>query len=304
MDILKYLSQNIQNVISSTLNQEIFKSIEEIRLRANQKIIIKLINQEIILDYVVKTEDLLKTIEKLTENSIYTYQNQICNGFITVKGGHRVGITGNVAIENDSVVNIVYVYSLNFRIAREIKGSSNFLLDYIYKSNNSIYNTLILGAPGSGKTTVLRDIIRNISNGEYGKQGLNIGVIDERSEISAMYKGIPQTDLGIRTDVLENIPKVLGIKMMIRSMAPDIIAVDEIGGSKEADSINYAMCSGVNGIFTAHGESLRDIKSNPELRKLIDKKIIERILVLSKEKKGMLAKKYYLDKTKCEYREM
>lgn len=97
MDILKYLSQNIQNVISSALNQEIFNFIEEIRLRANQKIIIKLVNREIILDYIVRTEDLLKTIEKLTENSIYTYQNQICNGFITVKGGHRVGITGNVA---------------------------------------------------------------------------------------------------------------------------------------------------------------------------------------------------------------
>ena len=301
MEIINYFSTNIQNQIIKHLTSNVFENLEEIRLRTNQDIIIKFTNKEEIINYSVTTEDILKTLEKITENSIYTYQNQICNGFITVKGGHRVGITGNVAIEDEKVVNIVYVYSLNFRIARQVKNCSNFLLDHIYKDNKTIYNTIILGAPGSGKTTVLRDLIRNLSNGNKMINGMNVGLIDERSEISAMYKGIPQTDLGPRTDILENIPKVLGIKMMVRSMAPKIIAVDEIGGSNEADGINYAICSGVKWLFTAHGESLMDLIKNPELNNIISKKIIEKILVLSSDIRGCLEKKYYLDKSTCKY---
>lgn len=303
MDILKYFSNSIENILQKKIAEDIKNKIEEIRLRANKNIIVMYDNKELIIDYIVTTEDLLKTLSHITENSIYTYQNQICNGFITVHGGHRVGITGNVAIENDKVVNIVYINSLNFRIARQVKGCSDFILKYIYSDSGYINNTLILGAPGSGKTTILRDLIRNISDGNYEKKGVTVGVIDERSEISAMYKGIPQVDLGQRTDVLENIPKTLGIKMMIRSMAPKVIAVDEIGGIKDAESINYAVCSGVKGIFTAHGNSLKDLRNNPELNDILKRKIIEKVLVLSSERKGQLQKKYYLDKSNCEYKE-
>ena len=176
-----------------------------------------------------------------------------------------------------------------------------FLLKDLY-SNNEFQNTLIVGIPGSGKTTLLKDLIRQISNGnQYGK-GLNVGVVDERNEIAAMYKGIAQIDLGLRTDVISNIPKSLGIKMLIRSMAPQVIAVDEIGGKKDAENIFYAMCSGSKGIFTAHGNSINDIKANPELRELIDSKVIERIAILDKNTKEKISNLYILDKEKKEYK--
>lgn len=151
-----------------------------------------------------------------------------------------------------------------------------------------------------GKTTLLRDLVRNISNGiellnDIKKVSLNVGVIDERSEISAMYRGIPQNDLGEKTDILENVPKTIGIKMMIRSMSPDVIVADEIGGTDDAEIINYAICSGVKGIFTAHGSSLDSLNNNPELNKLIKLHIIERIIILSNIHKGNVSKIYKLE---------
>ena len=166
MEIFNYFSKNIRDAIISNLKIETYHFIEEIRLRNTKNIIIKLADKEIVIDYKVSSEDLIETISLISENSIYSYQNQICNGYITVKGGHRVGITGNVAFEDNQVININYIYSLNFRIAREVIGCSNSVIKYICNyRNKKIYNTLIIGKPSSGKTTLLRDIIRNLSSG-------------------------------------------------------------------------------------------------------------------------------------------
>ena len=166
MEIFNYFSKNIRDAIISNLKIETYHFIEEIRLRNTKNIIIKLADKEIVIDYNVSSEDLIETISLISENSIYSYQNQICNGYITVKGGHRVGITGNVAFEDNQVININYIYSLNFRIAREVIGCSKSVIKYICNyRNNKIYNTLIIGKPSSGKTTLLRDIIRNLSSG-------------------------------------------------------------------------------------------------------------------------------------------
>lgn len=236
-------------------NEEITKILQEIRIRVNRPIILKLRNQDIIIDYKVNQCEILQILEKLCNNSVYAYKEQICNGFITIKGGHRVGITGTAVVEKGKIINVKYINSLNFRIAREVLGCSDKILSQIVdKKNSTIYNTLIVSPPGKGKTTILRDIIRKISDGieEIGFEGKTCGIIDERGEIAAMYKGIPQNDIGIRSDVIENVSKSNGINMLIRSMAPEIIACDEIGSKEDVQAIKKAFISGVKGIFTMH----------------------------------------------------
>ncbi len=155
-----------------------------------------------------------------------------------------------------------------------------------------------------GKTTILRDLIRIISNGIEDKEfnGLNVGLVDERGEIAAMYKGIPQNDIGIRTDVLDNVPKAIGMQMLIRSMSPKVIAADEIGNKNEIDSINYAICSGIKGIFTAHGSNLEEISINPTLKSLLNLHVFERIIFLSdKKEKAEIKLVYSLNKKNSEY---
>lgn len=253
--ILRVLPRNISIVVNPD-------KIEEIRIRAQRPIILKNIDEEIITDYIPSQREVLGALQIFCENSIYTYQSQICSGFITLQGGHRVGITGNFAMKDKQINNINYVSSLNIRIAKEIIGVSDVILPEIIENGN-VNNTLIVSPPGSGKTTLLRDLIRNISNSGY-----TVSVIDERGEIAAMYKGIPQNDLGIRTDVMENVTKNLGMKIAVRTMAPQVICADEIGTEEDVDAINYGICSGVKGIFTAHGGDINELRMNKNLSKL------------------------------------
>ena len=307
-NLLTYFPEEIFKEIEEYFKKDMEeknKTIEEIRLRTDKPIILKFNKKEVILQTIVSQEMILKTLQKICDNSIYSYQNQIVEGFITIKGGHRIGITGNCVIENNKVTNINYVSSLNFRIAKEIKGSSDKLLKHIIDlENNSIYTTLIVSQPGVGKTTILRDLIRNISTGieKINFKGLNVGLVDERGEIAAMYKGIPQNDIGLRTDVLDNIPKAIGMRMLIRSMAPKIISADEIGSNDDVEPINYAICSGIKGIFTAHGSELEEIWVNPTLKNLLNLHIFERIVFLSdKKQKAGIECVYNLNRKTSEY---
>ena len=284
-ELIKYFPINIYNLLNNTINQnkKIEEELQEIRIRCNRPIILRLRNMEILIEYNISQKEILQTIEKLCENSIYAYKNQICEGFITVKGGHRVGITGSAVIENGKIINIKYITSLNFRIAREVIGCSRRILGQVIDvKENTINNTLIVSPPGKGKTTLLRDLIRNISNGveELGFIGKNCCVVDERGEIAAMYQGVPQNDIGLRTDVIENISKAKGMKMLIRSMAPEVIACDEIGSKEDVEAIKEALISGVKGIFTMHGKTLEDIKKNKEINELIENKQIEKIIFI------------------------
>ena len=285
LSLINYFPLQIRDKILKYRDK--FNMLEEIRIKTNVNIILKIGQADIIVDYITNQDELLQILQTICDNSIYSYQSQICNGYITLKGGHRVGITGSTVIEDGKVKNITYIYSLNFRVAKEIIGCSESIIKDILKlEENTIYNTIIVSPPGRGKTTLLRDIVRQISNGipKLGFKGINVGVVDERDEISAMYKGIPQNEIGIRTDVLSNISKAIGMKMLIRSMNPKVIVADEIGTEDDAKAINYAVCSGVKGIFTAHGESIEDILVNPILSKLYSLNVFELLLFIDENR--------------------
>lgn len=284
-EILRYFPNNIYQMFFKLFkeNNKIINEIQEIRMRANRPILLKLREKDLVLQYKITQSELLQILERLCENSIYAYKNQICEGFITVRGGHRIGLTGSCVIENGKITNIKYISSLNFRIAREILNcSTRVLREVIDMENKSVFNTIIVAPPGKGKTTVLRDIIRRLSDGieEINFRGKTCGVVDERGEIAAMYKGVPQNDVGIRTDVIENVNKNKGIHMLVRTMAPEIIACDEIGSEDDVEAIHYALYSGVKGIFTMHGRNIEDIKNNKQIYELIQNREVQKIVFL------------------------
>ena len=284
-EILRYFPNKIYQIFSNLLqeNPQIANELQEIRIRVDKPIILKLREKDLILQYNILQTEILQIVERLCENSIYAYKNQICEGFITIKGGHRVGLTGSCVIENGKITNIKYISSLNIRIAREVKNcSTRILREIIDIENKTIYNSIIVAPPGRGKTTILRDIIRRISDGieEINFRGKTCGVVDERGEIAAMYKGAPQNDVGIRTDIIENVSKNKGIHMLIRTMTPEIIACDEIGSKEDVEAIHYALYSGVKGIFTMHGKNVEDIKNNKQIYELIENREIQKIVFL------------------------
>ena len=177
-------------------------------------------------------------------------------------------------------------------------------MKYVLKiDENTIHNTLIVSPPGVGKTTILRDAIRQISDGipEYNFKGITVGLVDERGEIASMYKGSAQNNIGLRTDILDNISKVEGLKILVRSMAPKVISTDEIGSEEDIEAIQYGMCSGVKGIFTAHGDSFESIRLNPVFNNLLSLHLFERIIFLSETQKGSIKQAYELNSKLKDY---
>lgn len=285
LEIVKFFPMNLSNILYNTIisNNKIKDELREIRIRIDRPLILKLRDSEIIVEYKITKNEILQIVERLCENSIYAYKKQLCEGYITIRGGHRVGITGTTVVENGEIINIKYITSLNFRIARQVLNCSNKIIGQVIDTRNqTIFNTLIVSPPGKGKTTILRDLIRKVSDGikEINFKGKTCGVVDERGEIAAMYRGIPQNDVGIRTDIIDNVSKPKGIKILIRTMAPEIIACDEIGSAEDIQAIEEAMLSGVKGVFTMHGKNIEDIHANKHIKKLIDSRVIEKIIFI------------------------
>lgn len=274
------------NIFPSKILDEINKykdeKIQEIRIKIEKPIILYTDRGEIILSNNVTKEDFKFIIQRISNYSIYAYEEEIKQGFITLKGGHRVGIAGECVMENNKIKTIKNISSLNIRVSKEVIGCSKDVLKYIV-SNNIIKNTLIISPPKCGKTTILRDITRVLSSGSLKENltGKKVVVIDERSEIGASYNGIPQMNLGIRTDVLDNCLKREGMLMAIRSLSPDVLICDEIGTKEDIDALNTAFNSGVNIVVTVHGSSLGDIKKRRTFDDFLLSGIIERIIVLS-----------------------
>jgi stage III sporulation protein AA len=293
-DILPFLIPNIKNILSK-VDIEILDNLEEIRLRAKKPLMVFYKNSDWFISsdgklskdiraaYLVMQQDILKSIELMSENSVYAYQDEIKAGYLTLRGGHRVGLSGKVIIQDGQIKNVKDFNGLNIRVAKEVRGCSNHIIKHILKNNSEIYNTLLIGPPQCGKTTILRDVARTISNGDESLDcsGLKIGIIDERSEIAACCKGIPQNDVGFRTDIMDGCPKALGMEMLLRSMSPNIIITDEIGTNGDKDAILKVLNSGVKIIASAHGYNITELKMREELLALLKSGAFERYIVLS-----------------------
>lgn len=228
-----------------------------------------------------------KTVESFSSHSLYAYEEELRQGFFTIQGGHRIGVTGKVVLEQGMIKTMKYLSFLNVRIAHEIRGCADGILPYLYEENGSkinreIFHTLLISPPRCGKTTLLRDLIRQISNGNEAHHGMTISVVDERSEIGACYHGIPQNDLGIRTDVLDDCPKHLGMMMLIRTMSPQVVAVDEIGSREDLEAMEYVMNCGCKLLATVHGSSLEEIRRKPVLDRMVEEAWFDRYVILDR----------------------
>jgi len=213
--------------------------------------------------------------------SLYAYEDELRQGFLTLQGGHRVGVAGKIILEGDKVRGIKHISFINLRLSHQVKGCADPVMPFVYGRDGQVCHTLIISPPRCGKTTLLRDLIRQISDGGYEERpGFTVGVVDERSELAGCYQGIPANDVGVRTDVLDCCPKVDGMMMLIRSMSPDVVAVDEIGSLHEICAIDSVLRCGCKLLATVHGNSLEDVRRKPLLEKLLKEQVFERYVIL------------------------
>lgn len=256
--------------------------LEEIRFRLNLPIELNFHQQvEWITDIHFSKEDSIFMLNQLSDHSLYRMEEELREGYITVKGGHRVGLAGEVTTKDGEMGQLKYITFFNIRIAREVHQIAAPFMPFLH-DGTMLYNTLIIGPPQTGKTTILRDVARIISDGTAFIPARKVGIIDERSEIAAAIDGVPQHQVGRRTDVMDACPKVTGMMMLIRSMSPDVLIVDEIGKEKEVHALMEAIFAGVHIICTAHGFSMEQLKKRPSFQTLFKEKAFERIVTLHK----------------------
>lgn len=273
-EILKKLPAGISNNLN-TLPQSILSETEEIRLRCGRNIRLKSHLFEKTIPHIVTSDELRSTLNSLIKYSFYAYEQDLANGFVTIEGGHRVGVCGKAVVKNGQPTLIKEISSMNIRFAKEIKNCADGLVNEVIDENKRIRNTLIVSPPGCGKTTMIRDLTRNISN-----RGFQVAVCDERSEIAGMYCGRAGFDLGSRTDVLDGCDKAYGIPMLIRSMAPDAIITDEIGKTEDIKAVQQCLSTGVALITTIHGSNMEEIESSA-IGQLIRDRVFKRIIFLT-----------------------
>lgn len=280
--ILRILPVNYRPYFGDSISD--FNNVNEIRIRINRPVIYMCGERETVTPLIARNSDVNEIMEYISNYSVYAYEDEIRNGFITVEGGHRVGICGKVVSDKNDIKTIRNINFINIRIAHEIVGCSDKLIRHVFDEEGPKH-TMIIAPPGFGKTTLLRDIIRNISNGTKEHAGMNVSVVDERSEIAACHMGVPQNNLGIRTDVMDNCPKIIGMLCMIRTMAPKVLAVDEIGSRGDVEAIMYIINCGCKVICTVHGNSLEDICTRPYMSELVKLNIFEKYLIIDKGRK-------------------
>jgi stage III sporulation protein AA len=264
----------------------------EIRLRVNHPLLLVLGNTDILVSpmgntstihgktYVCNQDDLQKTLQLISKNSLYAFEEELKMGFLTIDGGHRIGLTGQAIVNAGEVKALKHISSLNIRLAREVMGCADKIMPFIITKGGHVLNTLIISPPRCGKTTILRDLIRQISGGSKICKGLQVGVVDERSEIAACKNGVSTVDLGPRTDILDGCPKAIGMLMLIRSMSPAVIATDELGRVEDIYAVNEALNAGVSVLATVHGRNNNDLLYRPYVKELLENKSFDRYIIL------------------------
>jgi len=277
----------------------------EIRLRVGLPVILVLEKEEVFMTetgclsgrmeeaQLLDRQELEQILKHLCRYSFYAYEEEMRKGFVSTNGGFRVGIAGEVFLDAQGCVkNIRHISSINIRIAHEKKGIAKPLLKWLYQDGR-LLNILLVSPPGCGKTTLLRDIIRMVSDGNDWAEGLTVGVVDERSEIAGCVQGIARKDLGKRTDVLDGCPKAEGMYMLLRSMAPRVVAVDELGGEADVRALTQVLKCGCSILATIHGDSFETLYTRAHLQPLFREQIFDRILILQRENGNFLVQHIY-----------
>lgn len=284
-EILAVIPESMRNLLKKAMC-ELGGKTEEIRIRINKPLIVGTSggNFCILKDgnispalggaYIVSESDIKRLFCNLCENSVYAHEAEIRQGYITIKGGHRAGFSGKAVLRDGKIETIKEINSINIRVAKERIGCGSEYLGSI-TGNGKIVNTLVISPPGCGKTTLLRDLTRLISN-----SGVRVSVVDERGEIGACYGAVPQNDLGVQTDIIEDAPKKYAIPLMLRSMSPQLIICDEIATESDVNSIKKCFGSGVSVIASAHAGSVEEIRRSPLLKPLLGGNGFKKIIIL------------------------
>ncbi len=271
------------------------EDLQEIRLRAGMPTAVWIANRESFVDLQGRivdrpekaarssADELEELLKHLCRYSVYAFADEIRQGFLTVQGGHRAGLAGQVILDQDGrIKNMKYIRYLNIRIAHQVRGAADPVIPRIFEDGH-VLSTLLISPPGGGKTTMLRDIIRQVSEGNAYGEGVNVSVVDERSEIAGSYLGVSQNDVGIRTDILDGCPKVEGMMLLIRSMAPRVLAVDEIGSPEDVRALQMASGCGCRLLATIHGGSLEEVRRKNYMRDVIEQGLFERYVILDRK---------------------
>jgi len=278
-EIIRLFPDHFQILLKRKVN---WKTIQEIRLRINQKIeVLDARKNGVVEGPLVSSIDLSYVLNQISQFSLYRFKDELKEGFITIQGGHRVGLAGKANTVNHQVETLKHIAFMNIRVAKNTTGQINQLIPYLYQ-NGRWTSTLIIGPPHSGKTTLLRELAQRIGSSHHDQRASKVAIVDERSEIAASLRGVPQLDVGERTDVMDACPKAEGMMMMIRSMSPEVLIVDEIGGAADANAIREATFTGVEVICSIHGTSITNVQKRPSAKELIEEGVFERYLVLER----------------------